>query len=108
MRTTASCNPLTLFTARVEHSAVFVAFVQGVIRPFHENFRPLDERSCEKTGERADQDLLEESGLHCGLESNESASKQGLFVDPSGTRAADLSGNSRSDSGHDVGHPYRI
>ena len=58
---------------------MFVAFVQGVIRPFYENFRPLDEGGGQKTGESADQDFLEEGRVHPNLESNESASNQGLY-----------------------------
>jgi len=43
---------------------VLVAFVQGVIGTFHENSGPFHERGGEKSGERADEDLLKESGVH--------------------------------------------
>jgi len=74
----AGCRQCYLLI-RVEHGAVFVAFVQGVIRSFHENFRPFNEGGGQKTGESADQDFLEEGGVHPNLESNESASNQSLY-----------------------------
>jgi len=43
---------------------VLVAFVQGVVSTFHEDFRPLHERRGKKTGKGADEDFLEEGGVH--------------------------------------------
>ena len=43
---------------------VLVALIQGVVGPFHEDFRPLNERGGKETGEGADEDFLEEGGVH--------------------------------------------
>ena len=43
---------------------MLAAFVQGVVRPFHEGFRPLHERGGKKTAKGADEDFLEEGGVH--------------------------------------------
>jgi hypothetical protein len=43
---------------------VLVAFIQGVVGPFHEDFRPLNERGGKETCEGADEDFLEEGGVH--------------------------------------------
>src|SRR5437764_2329249 len=58
----ASGNGLLLI--RVEHRAVLVAFVQGVVGTFHENSGPFHERRGKESREGADQDLLKESGVH--------------------------------------------
>ena len=49
---------------RIEHGAVLVALIQGVVGPFHEDFRPLNERGGKETGEGADEDFLEKGGVH--------------------------------------------
>jgi hypothetical protein len=64
---------------RIEHCVVLVAFIQGVVSPFHEDFRPLDERGGEETGEGADEDLLEESGVHPFLKAVEVPERR-LFI----------------------------
>jgi hypothetical protein len=43
---------------------MLVALVQSVVSPFHEYLCPLNERSGEETGESADENFLEEGGLH--------------------------------------------
>ena len=43
---------------------VLVALIQGVVGPFHEDFRPLNERGGKETGKGADEDFLEEGGVH--------------------------------------------
>jgi hypothetical protein len=43
---------------------VLVAFVQGVVGTFHENSCPLNERGGQETGKGADEDFLEEGGVH--------------------------------------------
>ena len=43
---------------------MLVALIQGVVGPFHEDFRPLNERGGKETGEGADEDFLEEGGVH--------------------------------------------
>ncbi len=48
----------------IEYRAVLIAFVQGVVSTFHENFRPLYERGGKETGKGADEDFLEEGGVH--------------------------------------------
>jgi hypothetical protein len=68
-----------MLLGRVEHRAVLVAFVQGVVGPFHEDFRPLNERRGKKTGEGADEDFLEEGGVHPFLKAAEVPESQ-LFV----------------------------
>ena len=62
MRRDASGNALLL--VRIENRVVLVAFVQGIVGPFHENFGPFDQRRGEKTGEGADQDFLKKRGVH--------------------------------------------
>jgi hypothetical protein len=51
----------------IEHRAVLVAFVQGVVSPFHENSCPLNERGGKETGKGADEivPLTEVSGERC-------------------------------------------
>ena len=46
---------------------MLVAFVQGVIGAFDEDFGPFNKRSGKKTGKSADQDFLEERGMHPSL-----------------------------------------
>jgi len=48
----------------IEHRAVLVAFVQGVVGPFHEDFSPLHERGGKETTKGADEDFLEKRGVH--------------------------------------------
>jgi len=43
---------------------VLVALIQGVVGPFHEDFRPLNEARGKETGKGADEDFLEEGGVH--------------------------------------------
>jgi len=43
---------------------VLVAFIQGVIGAFNKDFGPLDERGGKKTGKSADENFLEECGVH--------------------------------------------
>jgi hypothetical protein len=50
--------------AWIHDRAVLIAFVQGVIRAFHENSGPFDERSGKESREGADQDFLKEGGVH--------------------------------------------
>jgi hypothetical protein len=64
---------------RIEHGAVLVALIQGVVGPFHEDFRPLNERGGKETGKGADEDFLEEGGVHPFFESNDSASRGSLY-----------------------------
>ena len=58
---------------------MLVALIQGVVGPFHEDFRPLNERGGKETGEGADEDFLEEGGVHPFFESSDSASGEGLY-----------------------------
>jgi len=67
-----------LLLARIEHCAVLVAFVQSVIGPFHEDFRPFHQRGGEETGKGADEDFLEECGVHPFFESSDGASNDTL------------------------------
>ena len=58
-------RPLALqLLGRIEDRAVLVAFVQGIIGALHENPCPFNEAGREKTGEGADEDFLEEGGVH--------------------------------------------
>ena len=43
---------------------MLVAFVQGVVGTFHENSCPFDEAGGQETGKGADEDFLEEGGVH--------------------------------------------
>jgi len=43
---------------------VLVAFIKGVVGPFHEDSRPLHEGGGKETGEGADEHFLEEGGVH--------------------------------------------
>ncbi len=43
---------------------MLVAFVQGVVGTFHENSCPFNEAGGQETGEGADEDFLEEGGVH--------------------------------------------
>ena len=43
---------------------MLVAFIQGVVSPFHEDSGPLNERGGQETSEGADEDFLEERGVH--------------------------------------------
>jgi hypothetical protein len=43
---------------------VLVAFVQGVVGTFHENSCPFDEAGGKESGKGADEDFLEEGGVH--------------------------------------------
>jgi hypothetical protein len=50
--------------AGIEHRAVLVALVQSVIGAFDKDLGPFNERGGKKSGESADQDFLEERGVH--------------------------------------------
>ena len=43
---------------------MLVAFVQGVVSPFYEDSCPFHERGGKETGKGADEDFLEEGGVH--------------------------------------------
>ena len=43
---------------------MLVALVQGVVGPFNEDPCPFDEAGRKESGEGADEDFLEESGVH--------------------------------------------
>ena len=43
---------------------MLVAFIQGVVSPFYEDFRPLNEGGGKKAAKGADEDFLEEGGVH--------------------------------------------
>ena len=43
---------------------VFVAFVQSVIRAGHKHLAPLDEAGGEKPSDHANDDFLDEGGVH--------------------------------------------
>ena len=64
---------------RIEHRAVLVALIQGVVGAFDENSCPLDQRGGEETGKGADEDFLEEGGVHPCFNSSDSASGEGLY-----------------------------
>jgi len=49
---------------KVNDAAVLIAFVQGIVGPFHEDLGPLQNRGSEKSGNRAENDLLKKSGMH--------------------------------------------
>jgi hypothetical protein len=52
---------------------VLVALIQGVVRAFNEDFRPLDQGRRKKSGKRADDDFLEKRGVHSRFNSSEGA-----------------------------------
>ena len=52
---------------------VFVALIQGIVRAFNENFRPLDQGRRKKPGKRADDNFLEKGGVHSRFNSTEGA-----------------------------------
>ena len=58
---------------------MFVAFVQGVVSAFHKNSRPFNERGGKKTAKGADEDFLEEGGVHPFLKAAEVPDRR-LFV----------------------------
>ena len=64
MRAGAGNNRLLPLLSRIEYGAMLIAFVQGVIGPFHEDFRPLNQRRGQETGKSADDDFLEKGGVH--------------------------------------------
>lgn len=76
MRREASGNAV-LF-ARIEHGPVLIAFVQRVIRAFDKDLTPLHQRSGEKSGECANDNLLKKRGVHPVFESSDDASNQTL------------------------------
>ena len=43
---------------------MLVALIQGVIGAFNKDFGPFDERCGEKSGKSADENFLEECGVH--------------------------------------------
>jgi hypothetical protein len=65
MRNPAAGNPVFLqLVGKVEHGTMLIAFVEGVVSAFHKDLRPLQYRGSEKTGNRAENDLLKKSGMH--------------------------------------------
>ena len=50
--------------AKDEMLVFFVTAVEGIIRAFDEDNRPLDEAGSEKSRNHAEDNLLEESGMH--------------------------------------------
>ncbi len=58
---------------------MLVALIQGVVGPFHEDFRPLNKRGGKETGEGADEDFLEEGGVHPCLPATIVPLHEGLY-----------------------------
>ena len=52
---------------------MLIALVQGVVGAFDEDFGPFHQRGGEESGEGANDNLLEESGVHPVFESSGSA-----------------------------------
>src|SRR2546423_802468 len=52
---------------------MLVTFIQGVIGTFDKHARPFKDRRGQKTGERAEDHLLEKSGVHVDLSSTRGA-----------------------------------
>jgi len=61
---------------------MLIALVQGVVGPFHEDFPPLDERGGKETGEGADEDFLEEGGVHAFLKAAEVPERRFFIKSP--------------------------
>ena len=49
---------------QINNRTMLIAFVQGIVGPFHEDLRPLQHRCGEESGNRAENDLLKKSGMH--------------------------------------------
>jgi len=49
---------------QLDRAAMREAFVQGVVGPFPKHLRPLQNASGEKSRNRAENNLLEKSGMH--------------------------------------------
>jgi len=82
MRARASSNRLLFYfvlLSRIEHCAVLVALVQGVVGPFNEDPCPFDEAGSKETGEGADEDFLEEGGVHPCLPATIVPLHEGLY-----------------------------
>jgi hypothetical protein len=74
MRNCATGNIAFLTPLRRRHyGVVLITLVQGVVRTFHEDFGPLNERCSEETGESANDDLLEKRGVHPCFNSTDGA-----------------------------------
>ena len=64
---------------RIEYCAVLVALVQGVVGPFNEDSCPFDEAGGKETGEGADEDFLDEGGVHPCLPATIVPLHEGLY-----------------------------
>ena len=64
---------------RIEYCAVLVALVQGVVGPFNEDSCPFDEAGRKESGEGADEDFLEEGGVHPCLPATIVPLHEGLY-----------------------------
>jgi hypothetical protein len=65
MRKPATSNPLFLgLMGQINNRTMLIAFVQGIVGPFHEDLRPLQHRGGEESRNRAENDLLKKSGMH--------------------------------------------
>ena len=60
---------------------VLVAGVQGVVGPGHEHFPPLEEAGRKKARNHANDDFLDEGGVHCSRKEAK-AVPQGLTKSP--------------------------
>jgi hypothetical protein len=80
MRNPASGNPVFLqLMGKVEDAAVLITFVQGIVGPFNKDLRPLQNRGSEKSGNRAENDLLKKSGMHLQYSGSRRASFSASF-----------------------------
>jgi hypothetical protein len=65
MRKPAASNPLFLkLMGQIDNRAMLIAFIQGIVGPFHEDLRPLQHRGGEKSSNHAENDLLKKGGMH--------------------------------------------
>lgn len=67
-------------SVQVHHGTMLIAFIQGVVSAFHEYLAPLNKRSCEESGYRADNDLLHERSVHAVLGSIVNAISSAITV----------------------------
>ena len=58
---------------------MLIAFIQSVIGPFDKDFCPFHQGSGQETGKGADEDFLEEGGVHSLFESSGGASGSTLY-----------------------------
>jgi hypothetical protein len=58
---------------QIENRTMLVTLVQGIIRALNKDLRPLQNGRGEKTGERAEDHLLEKRGVHADLSSKRGA-----------------------------------